>query len=396
MKKYITFLREHKTIRGLSLVNFIASFGAWFSTVAIYTMVVNFGSSELAIAVVIAMHFIPAIIIAPLSGAIIDRVKIKPLMTLLLIIELCMTIMFLTINSIEFLWLLLIFIFIRMSAGSMYFSSEMSLLAKLVSGKELQLANEINSIIWSFTYAVGMATSGFIVNLYGIKVAIFIDVCIFILAILIFSSIKIEIKYEKVTERILKLMQDGLIYIKNNKIILYLIILHASVGLTSYDALITILAKNEYKEIIAVPLAIGLSNAIRAIALMIGPMFLSRVININNLHYLLLFQGFTIMLWALVQKDFYIALGALFLVGFSTAFLWSYTYALLQNRCDKKYLGRVISYNDMFFMLVHVLTTLFIGVMAKFTTPTIITLCLGVAFVGFAYYYTKIIKYIRG
>lgn len=394
MKHYFLFLIDNPIIRGLSLVNFIASFGAWFSTVAIYTMVVDFGSSELAIAIVTAMHFLPAILIAPFSGAIIDRVRIKPLMVGLLFIELSMTACFLLIETSSQLWLLLIFIFIRMSAASMFFSSEMSLLAKIASGKELQTANEIQSIIWSFTYAVGMATSGFIVNLYGVKAAILIDVVIFIVAFFVFVQIKIDLEYKKVEEKILALMLDGLRYIKNNKIIIHLIILHACVGLTSYDALITILAKNEYKELIAVPLAIGLSNSVRAIALMIGPIFLNRIINKENLQYLLAFQGVTIIAWAFVQKDFYLSLVALFFVGFSTAFLWSYTYAFLQNRCEKRYLGRVISYNDMFFMLANVLTTLFIGFMANITTTTIITICLGVAFLIYSFYYNKIKSYI--
>ena len=390
MKYYFTFLRDNPIIRGLSLVNFIASFGAWFSTVAIYTMVVDFGSSELAIAIVTAMHFLPAILIAPFSGAIIDRVRIKPLMVTLLFVELCMTACFLLISNASDLWLLLIFIFIRMSAASMFFSSEMSLLAKLASGKELQTANEIQSIIWSFTYAVGMAASGFIVNLYGVKTAILIDVIIFILAFIVFLPIKINLEYKKIEEKILELMLDGLRYIKKNKIIFHLIFLHASVGLTSYDALITILAKNEYKELIAVPLAIGLSNSVRAVALMIGPLFLNKIINKSNLQYLLAFQGITIIVWAFAQSDFYLSLVALFFVGFSTAFLWSYTYALLQNHCDKKYIGRVISYNDMFFMFANVLTTLFIGSMAHITTTTVITVCLGIAFILFAFYYTKI------
>ncbi|MDK2083151.1 MFS transporter [Aliarcobacter butzleri] len=394
MKQYILFLKENKIIRDLSLVNFISSFGAWFSTVAIYTMVVEFGSTELAISIVTAMHFIPAIIIAPLSGAIIDRVRIKPLMISLLFVELLMTIMFLTINDLSHLWILLIFIFIRMSAASMYFSTEMSLLAKLLDGKNLQTANEINSIVWSFTYAVGMATSGFIVNLYGVKTAIMVDVFIFVLAIIVFLQIKLNIEHKKVTEKIFELMKDGFLYIKNNKIILHLIFLHASVGLTSYDALITILAKNQYKELIAVPLAIGLSNAVRAVALMIGPLFLNKIINKENLHYLLVFQGVTIILWALTQDNFYLSLVSLFFVGLSTAFLWSYTYSLLQNSCDNKYIGRVISYNDMFFMLSNVCTTMFIGFMAHITTTQVITVCLGIAFLLFAYYYTKILKLI--
>ena len=394
MKYYYSFLKDNPIIRGLSLVNFIASFGAWFSTVAIYTMVVEFGSSEMAIAIVTAMHFIPAILIAPFSGAIIDRVKIKPLMVTLLFIELLMTACFLLISDSSQLWLLLIFIFIRMSAASMFFSSEMSLLAKIASGKELQTANEIQSIIWSFTYAIGMAVSGFVVNIYGVKTAILIDVLIFILAFLVFIQIKIDLEYKKVEEKIIELMLDGLRYIKNNKVILHLIFLHSSVGLTSYDALITILAKNEYKELIAVPLAIGLSNSVRAIALAIGPLILNKIINKENLQYLLAFQGLTIIIWAFVQKDFYLSLVALFFVGFSTAFLWSYTYSFLQDRCEKKYIGRVISYNDMFFMFANVVTTLFIGFMAKYTSTTMITICLGIAFLLFAYYYIKISKLI--
>lgn len=391
---YRKLFAEHKIIRDLSLVQFIAYFGAWFSNVAIYTMLVDFGSTELAISVVTAMHFLPAILIAPFSGAIIDRVKIKPLMITLLSIELLMTILFLTIDDKSEIWLLMIFIFIRMSAASMFFSTEMSLLAKLLSGKPLQKANEIHSIIWSFTYAFGMAVSGFIVNAYGVKIAFIIDAFIFFTALVVFIRIDFVVKASIASDKILELIKDGFFYIKNNKIILHLIFLHSCVGLTSFDALITILAKNEYKYIISVPLAIGLSNAVRAVALMFGPILLSKYVTKENLHYLMIFQGISIILWGLVQENFYISLIALFVVGLSTTILWSFTYALLQDKCDEKYIGRVISYNDMFFMLSCVLTTLFIGLMASLTSVDIITILLGVGFLAFAFYYTRILKWI--
>lgn len=391
---YRKLFAEHKIIRDLSLVQFIAYFGAWFSNVAIYTMLVDFGSTELAISVVTAMHFLPAILIAPFSGAIIDRVKIKPLMIALLSIELLMTILFLTIDDKSEIWLLMIFIFIRMSAASMFFSTEMSLLAKLLNGKPLQKANEIHSIIWSFTYAFGMAVSGFIVNAYGVKIAFIIDAFIFFTALVVFIRIDFVVKASIASDKILELIKDGFIYIKNNKIILHLIFLHSCVGLTSFDALITILAKNEYKYIISVPLAIGLSNAVRAVALMFGPILLSKYVTKENLHYLMIFQGISIILWGLVQENFYISLIALFIVGLSTTILWSFTYALLQDKCDEKYIGRVISYNDMFFMLACVLTTLFIGLMASLTSVDIITILLGVGFLAFAFYYTRILKWI--
>jgi MFS transporter, DHA3 family, macrolide efflux protein len=385
---------EHKIVRDLSLVQFIAYFGAWFSNVAIYTMLVDFGSTELAISIVTAMHFLPAVLIAPFSGAIIDRVKIKPLMITLLATELLMTILFLTIDNKSEIWFLMILIFIRMSAASMFFSTEMSLLAKLLKGKPLQMANEIHSIIWSFTYAVGMAISGFVVNWYGVRTAFIIDATIFAIALIVFIRIDFVVKASIATDKFFELIKDGFRYIKNDKIILHLIFLHSSVGLTSFDALITILAKNEYKYIISVPLAIGLSNAVRAVALMFGPIFISKYVTKQNLHYLLIFQGISIILWGLLQDNFYISLIALFIVGLSTTTLWSFTYALLQDNCDEKYIGRVISYNDMFFMLSCIVTTLFIGLMASLTSIDIITILLGLGFLVFAFYYTRILKWI--
>lgn len=391
---YLTLFRQHKVIRDLSLVQFIAYFGAWFSNVAIYTMLVNFGSSGLTIALVTAMHFLPAVLIAPFSGAIIDRFKIKPLMLTLLLVEFVMTLLFLTIENQSQVWLLMVFIFIRMSAASIFFSTEMSLLAKLLKGEALQKANEIHSIIWSFCYAAGMAISALIVNYIGIKAAFIVDSLFFITAFLVFVRIDFVVKASEVQDKIFKLIKDGFLYIKENKVIMHLIVLHASVGITSFDTLITLLAKNEYKYVISVPLAIGISNATRAVALMIGPFLISKYINRNNLHYLLVFQGITIILWGLTQFNFYISLISMFLVGLFTTVLWSYTYALLQDKCDEKYLGRVISYNDMFFMISCIVTTLFIGLMASLTSLDIITVLLGLAFIVFAYYYTRILKWI--
>ena len=81
------------------------------------------------------------------------------------------------------------------------------------------------------------------------------------------------------------MLKDGFNYIISQKKIQHLIFLHAAIGLTSFDALITLLADLQYKEFIAVPLAIGWMNATRAIGLMIGPFIIGRIISKNNLHY---------------------------------------------------------------------------------------------------------------
>jgi len=391
---YRELLKNHKIVRQLSLVQLIAYFGAWFSNVAIFTLLVQFEVSSIIVSIVAAMNFLPGIILSPISGTIIDRTNIKKLMIILMSTELVMTLCFLFINEASDVWILMILLFIRMGAASMFFSTEMTLLPKIISGEALQKANEIHSIIWSFTYAAGMAISAFVVHSFGVKTAFIIDALFFVVSLLFFIPLKLQIKPSDIKESISSMIKDGFLYLKQNSIALKLILLHASVGLTSFDALVTLLADYEYKLVLAVPLAIGISNAVRAFALMVGPFIIGSWVNQKTLTYLFLMQGTAIIVWGLTSYNFYISLIGLFLTGFFTSTIWSYTYALLQEKVEHKYLGRTLAYNEMIFMLSNVITTLFIGFMASLVSLDIITIILGLAFYGVAYYYTRIQKWI--
>jgi MFS family permease len=305
-----------------------------------------------------------------------------------------MTLGFLLINSLNDIWLLFILLFIRMSSASMFFTTEMTLLPKLLNGEALVKANELHSMIWSFTFTAGMAMGGVIVHNYGVKVSFIIDGLFFISAILILGQTQFNIEHRKIEEKILQSIKDGFHYLKYNTNLIKLMFLHGAVGLTTFDTLITLLADYNYKYIIAVPLAIGLSNATRAFSLMIGPLFISNWITKQRLFMLFIVQGFMIILWAFIQYNFYLGLVGLFLVGFVTTTLWSYTYALLQEKVDSNFLGRVLAYNEMIFMLSNISTTLFIGFMASFVPLDIITIILGSLFIAVAFYYKRNLAWI--
>ncbi len=379
---------KHPVIRRLSLIQFISYFGTWFSQVAIFSMIVSFGASEVTIALTAAMAMLPAVVLAPIIGLIIDRIEFKKLMSVLLLIEILMTLGFIFINSLEYVWILMILIFIRSSAASLLFSAEMALFPKLVSGKMLKNTNEIHSVIWSLCYALGMAAGGIATHYVGFDLAFMIDAMLYTVAVLLLIGLHISI--EKIThvESNMQMLKDGFNYIISQKKIQHLIFLHAAIGLTSFDALITLLADLQYKEFIAVPLAIGWMNATRAIGLMIGPFIIGRIISKNNLHYFFILQGLAIMLWSFLEFNFYLALIGLFITGLFITTLWSYTYLLIQEETESKYMGRVISYNDMVFMLSNVTTALFIGYAAKWGLSLEgITFTLGFGFIVFAIYY---------
>ncbi len=391
---YKELFQNHKIVRQLSAVQFIAYFGAWFSNVAIYSMMIDFGASAFIIALVTAVHFMPAVILAPFSGSLVDRLPAKKLMIALLTTEFIMTICFLLISSLDDLWMLFIFLFIRMSSASMFFTTEMALLPKVLKGKALVKANELHSIIWSFTFTAGMAMGGIVVNLYGVKTSFIIDSSFFLIAIIILINTQFNITHQKATQNIIQSIKDGFNYIKQNKQLIQLMFLHGAVGLTAFDTLVTLLADYHYKYFVAVPLAIGLSNATRAFALMIGPLFISNWITKERLFHLFIIQGILIIFWALIQNHFYISLFGIFLTGITTTTLWSYTYALLQEKVEPSFLGRVLAYNEMVFMFSNITTTLFIGLMASLVGLDIITIILGSAFIGVAFYYKRILQWI--
>jgi MFS family permease len=282
----------------------------------------------------------------------------------------------------------MILIFVRSSAASMLFSAEMSLFPRILKGKMLKNTNEIHSIIWSLCYASGMAIGGLATYYMGFDTAFLIDALLYTAALFILLGLHISLREEIHRDSNWTMFKEGIQYFISNRKIIHLVLLHASLGLTSFDALITLLADFYYKELIAVPLAIGWMNATRAVALMIGPFFISRIINKNTLHYFFIIEGLGIILWSQLQFNFYIAFIGLFAAGFFTTTLWSYTYLLIQEEIDPKFMGRIISYNDMFFMLANVIVALFIGYSAKWGLELkSITAILGLGFIATAGYY---------
>jgi len=379
---------KHPVIARLTLIQFISYFGTWFSQVAIASMMVEYGASQMAIAYVFMMIMLPAILLAPVSGYIIDRIEFKRLMGILLLVEIAMTLLFMTINSLDTIGWLMLFLFIRSMAASILFSAEMALFPKFLEGKMLKNTNEIHSIVWSVCFAAGMALGGVVTHYFGYDMTFMIDVTLYVIASLMLVGLQLSIQPTVHTETAIEMMKSGFNYLKNHKKLIHLIILHSSIGFTSFDTLVTLLADLHYKYVLAVPLAIGWINASRAMGLAVGPLLFSRFINSSNLHYFFGIQGLTIILWAFIQNNYTFAVIGMFIVGLLATSLWSYTYYLLQQEIETKYLGRVIAYNDMIFMTTNISVILFTGYAAKMGIGlNIITIIMGFGFIGTALYY---------
>ncbi|WP_277934097.1 MFS transporter [Campylobacter hyointestinalis] len=386
--KYLALLRYNRNLRILTSIQMICYFGMWFSHTGIFTLLIDLKAPVWALTLAATMAFIPNVFLAPINGIIIDKFNPKPMMIFLMFIETVSVLMLVFIDDLSLLWFLFVLIFVRMGVGVTYFQTEMSLLPNLLSKKNLKLANEIHSIIWAASYTAGMGIAGVFIHCFGVKEAFLFDFALYIFGMFLLTKLNIPNIVKTKTQKAFLMMKEGLKYIKNNPLIVHLILLHSFVGITAYDNLIALMASYQYKEILSASLIIGFMNMTRALSLVVGPIMLSKFINTKTLFWLFIGEFLGIGLWAILQFNYYLGLIGLIAAGFCTSSLWSFTFTMLQNSCDKKFYGRVIAYKDMVYFIISAFVSLAIGAAYELGISLMaITFSMGSAFLIGAFYY---------
>ena len=392
-------LFKHPSFGALVFVYFITYFGAWFSQVGVYTLLLELPADEStrnwAITISTMFVFLPTIILAPINGVIVDKFAPKRLLLCMLVVEMFSIAALLLIDDYSKLWFLYGLIFVRLAVASVYFQAQMALLPRIYDGIKLRLSNELFSILWGVAYTSGMALAGIFIHRFGVPAAFMIDCFFFLISIIVLAKTSINLPANGLGEKTFSMIKTGALYLISSKKIMHLILLHGLVGLTSYDALISFLSKYTYlgkvsfgSEIFGVALLMGLSNSVRSISLVIGPIILSKYINKQRVFYYFLAQGICILIWALVQDNFYLSLLAMLGVGFWTSALWSYTYTMIQENCEQRFYGRILAYVDMIYLGIAMLTTLFVGALFDLgVSSNLITALLGLFFIFTAIYW---------
>ncbi len=388
MNIFLNLLKSNPTIRRLLTVQFICDFAVWFVHVAIYTLLIKLNAPVWVISVTAALSFFSGVVFAPFSGVIIDTVPTKPMLLLILFVETLTAFMLIFIDSLEYIWLLFIILFVRMSFATLYFQGIMALFPKILSGDELKTTNELNSMIWSLAYAFGMAGAGFFVHFFGVDAALIANIFLYLISLSILMKTNIPNTIVKTNKKFLLTLKEGYIYIKKKPLLIHLILLHAAVGLTAYDALVALLAKYNYSKVLSIPLIIGLIDVCRAFAIFIGTSLFSKYMSQKNLFKFFIFQGIGILCWSVLQFNFYTGLLGSFIAGIFIALLWSFTYTLIQKNTAKKFYGRIVAYNDMVFLSASTFTSFAIGFLFEHTVSLeLITALIGICFFGFGFYF---------
>ncbi len=111
-----------------------------------------------------------------------------------------------------------------------------------------------------------MALSGLFVYWAGTTAAFVLDAGLFVVALMLVLTLRIDIELSMNQDHFMKMMGETFSYIRDNRVVLHLIILHAVLGFTAFDALVALAAKHFYMQIIAVSIGTRYrSDATRAL-----------------------------------------------------------------------------------------------------------------------------------
>lgn len=177
----ISLLRRRPGFRRLWAAGAVSLCGDWLSFVAVSVLALTHGGGPLALAVVFAAHTLPAAVLSPLAGALVDRVdRRKVLIAADVLASLATAAMALAavLGALTAVQLLLV---VRSAITSAVPPGESAALRRLVGEDELVPANAILAATWSTAYVLGMALGGLAATL-GPTLALVLDAASFAIA----------------------------------------------------------------------------------------------------------------------------------------------------------------------------------------------------------------------
>lgn len=210
----------------------VSLIGTKVQSVALSIYVLSMTGSATKFASVLAITFIPSLILGPIAGVFVDWFDRKKIIVMLDFISGAIITIFIGIflSKGSFNMTEIYMLVISLSMASLIFQPAIStVIPSMIKKEKLMEANSINSVVMNIGNFLGPAIAGIILGKYGMLIVLVLNAISFILSGIseMFINIpKTNKKPEKISIRAFKDdFKVGLVYVKNKKIILNIILL---------------------------------------------------------------------------------------------------------------------------------------------------------------------------
>jgi predicted MFS family arabinose efflux permease len=160
-------LRRNPNLKYLWWGQIISQLGDWFNAIALYSLLYELTGSATAVAVLMVLQFLPAAIITPFAGVIIDRFDRRKIMIAADVVRGVVILGLLLVRTPGTVWIAYVVIAIAVSATGFFEPAKSSTLPSIVAREDLVTANALSTGTWSVMLATGASVGGLVSAWFG-------------------------------------------------------------------------------------------------------------------------------------------------------------------------------------------------------------------------------------
>lgn len=372
LQKTFSSLR-HENFRLFFTGQSVSLLGTWMQQTALSWLIYDITGSKFLLGLVAALATLPMLFLSVFGGVLADRYSkrniliITQMFSMVLSLTLALLVSF---NCIEVWHIILI-----STLSGVSFAIEMpvrqSFFVDMAGQEDLMNAIAMNSTLINFARIFGPALAGIVMSKLGIKWCFILNCLSFIAVLLALFKMHLpQIQTTKIKESIWQYTIDGFVYVKNNKTILYLLILMTIVGVFgwSYGILFPVIAKDIFNTGVQGYSALVSANGAGAL---IGALFIAYVGNSTLKRFyvnagLILF-GIAVLMLAFC-KIYWLSLVLISLSGIGMIIYYNASTTLIQSIVDNSVRGRVMGIWSLIFGGTGPVGSIFVGAAAQYTS----------------------------
>jgi MFS family permease len=186
---YVDVLRRNPAFRRLYFAQLISFAGDWFASVALLGLALDLSGSAAVASLVLVLQTGGYALVAPLAGALADRIDRKRLLVSADIARVPVCLGFMLARTPDTLWIALVCALMLSAFGAFFEPASSAALPNLVDDADLSTANVIQGSAWGVMLAVGAALGGIVAATLGRDAAFVIDAATFAASALLIVGI---------------------------------------------------------------------------------------------------------------------------------------------------------------------------------------------------------------
>ena len=349
---YFSLLKQNPSFRNLWYGQVISELGNWVNSIALYALILQLTGSGMAMAAAMMAKLLPMVIISPFAGVVIDRVDRRTVLIASDILR-CFTVLcFLIVESREDLWLVYALTLFEVALTGFFEPARSAILPSIVKKNHLVTANAISGATWSIMLTLGAALGGFVVSLFGVKVAFILDALTYLLSAwfiikISYPNTKSEEPIKKNNSSGIKGLLEGGRYLISHPIVLALALLKSGMAIKGgIMTLIPLFANRLWSDPAAVSVAVGIMFSSRGIGSAIGPILIRKWLGespkiLQGSILAAFFLGSLALLAFSFSKNLWLTSLCIGLSGMFGSIVWVFSTALIHLEADRQFLGRI-------------------------------------------------------